>query len=126
MDAEANNAFGTPTVVNFGAALTVSAIMSAPWPSLVGASVALAVFGLCGVGYSAIAVRRARRQTHYKPVFEDWFWYAIIRASIYAAPTLAALMVRTTTEVALFVIAGAALAHLPGDFARYAWRMWYN
>jgi hypothetical protein len=109
-------------VVNFGAALTISAIMSAPWPSFVGASFALAVCGLCGVGYSAIAVRRARRQTHYTPVSEDWFWYAIIPASIYAALTLAALMVRTTTEVSLFVIAAAALGLLLIGI-RNAWDM---
>ena len=109
---ESVSAFGTPTVVHFGSALTVSAIMSAPWPSLFAASVALALCGIGGLGYAAIIFRRARRQTDYKPVWEDWLWYAILPCGTYAALASAALLLGTTTEVALFVIGGAALSLL--------------
>jgi hypothetical protein len=109
---ESLSAFGTPTVVQFRGALLVSAIMSAPWPSLFPTSVALAMCGLGGLGYGAIVIHHARHQTGYKPVWEDWLWYAILPCSIYAALALAALFLRTTTRLALFVIGGAALSLL--------------
>lgn len=61
--AESVHAFETPTVVYFGGALLVSALMSVPWPSFFPTSVALAVCGLGGLGYVAVVVRRIRRQT---------------------------------------------------------------
>ena len=58
---------GTPTVVHFGGTVLVSAIMSAPWPSLVPPSVALALCRVGGLGYGAIVIHRTRRQTMYSP-----------------------------------------------------------
>jgi hypothetical protein len=110
--AESVHAFATPTVVYFGGALLVSALMSVPWPSFFPTSVALAVCGLGGLGYVAVVVRRVRRQTRYKPVWEDWLWYAILPFALYAALSLAALFFSTTTQLALFVIAGASLGLL--------------
>lgn len=69
--AESISAFGTPTVVHFGGALLVSAIMSASWPSLFPASVALALCGVGGLGYGAIVIHRTRRQTVYAPGWGD-------------------------------------------------------
>jgi len=109
---ETINAFGTPIVVHLAGALLVSAIMSAPWPSLFLASVALALCGLAGLTYSLIVIRRARRQTGYKPVREDWFWYGILPASIYTGLALAALFLPATTRLALFLIGAAALGLL--------------
>ena len=111
-DIESINAFGTPTVVHFGGALTLSAIMSVPWPSLLATSVALVVCGLCAFTYAAIVFRRARRQKDYKPVPEDWLWYAVLPCGIYAALALAAILLTTMTRVALFVIGGGALSLL--------------
>jgi hypothetical protein len=51
--AESISAFGTPTVVHFGGTVLVSAIMSAPWPSLVPPSIALALCRVGGLGYGA-------------------------------------------------------------------------
>jgi len=110
--AESVNAFATPTVVHLAVALLVSAIMSAPWPALPPASVALATCGLGGLAYGAIVVRRARRQKGYKPVWEDWVWYAILPCSAYAVLTVAALFLRAGPWLGLFVIAGAALSLL--------------
>ena len=110
--ADSLSAFGTPTVVHFAGALLVSAIMSAPWPSLVPASVALVMCGLGGLAYGAVVIHRARRQMFYKPVWEDWVWYALLPCSIYAALALTALFLRTTTQLALFVIGAAALGLL--------------
>ena len=87
------SAFGTPTVVHLAAALIVSAIMSAPWGSLVPLSVALGISGLAGLAYSGVVILRARRQTGYKPVWEDWLWYAVLPCVSYAALTVSASVV---------------------------------
>ena len=105
------SAFGTPTVVHLASALLVSAVMSAPWPSLFPTSVALALCGLGGLAYGAIVIHRARRQTYYQPVWEDWLWYAILPCSVYAALALSAVFLRTT-QLAEFVIGAAALGLL--------------
>ena len=110
--AESISAFGTPTVVHFGGAFLVSAIMSAPWPSVSPASVALVMCGLGGLGYGAIVIHRARRQTVYTPGWGDWLWYVMFPGSLYTALALAALVLCTTTQVALFMIGGAALGLL--------------
>ena len=48
------SAFGTPTVVHLGGALLVSAVMSAPWPTLFASSFAVtACCGLVRLGYCA-------------------------------------------------------------------------
>jgi hypothetical protein len=106
------SAFGTPTVVHLAAALLVSALMSAPWPSLVPLSIALGTCGLGGVGYSAIVFGRARRQTDYEPVWEDWVWYALLPCCVYLALALTAIVLRTKTQPALFLIGAAALGLL--------------
>jgi hypothetical protein len=106
------SAFGTPTVLHFGGALLVSAIMSAPWPSLFPMSVALAICGLSGLVYCTRAIHRARRQTGYKPEWRDWLWYTILPCTIYAALGVAAVLLRTTTQLAIFLIGAAALGLL--------------
>lgn len=111
-DAGSLSAFGTPTVVHLAGALLVSAIMSAPWPSLLATSVTLALCGLGGLAYGAIVIRRAHGQSGYKPVWEDWLWFTILPCSAYAALTLGALLLRVTTAPALFVIGATALGLL--------------
>jgi len=110
--ADSIRAFGRPTVVHLGEALVVSALVSALWPSLSRASIALAMCRLGGLGYATFAIRRARRQTAYKPVWEDWVWYAVLPRTVYTALAVAALLLRTTTQAALFVIGAAALGLL--------------
>ncbi|MFI5227814.1 MAG: hypothetical protein ACHQWU_02020 [Gemmatimonadales bacterium] len=106
------SAFGTPTVVHLGGALLVSALMSAPWPTLLAVSLALAVCGLVGLGYSATVIAHARRQTAYAPVWQDWLWHMILPGCAYLALTLAAVLLRPSPRVPLFVIAAAALGLL--------------
>ena len=109
---ESFSAFGTPTVVHLSGALLVSAVMSAPWPSLVAASVALGACGFAGLVYSAIVIRRTHRQTYYVPVWQDWLWYSACPGSAYGALALGAWFLRTRTHIALFAIAAAALGLL--------------
>jgi len=72
--------FSTPTVMHFAAALLVSAVLSAPWPSLVSAGVVAALIGLCGVVYILRVMYRTRRLTMYTADLEDWTWYTIFPA----------------------------------------------
>ena len=90
-------AFATPTVVHFSAVFVISAVLSAPWA---GAGVPFALAGLTGLfgaGYVLNVIRRARHQSLYVPVGEDWIWHVIL-------PFIAYLD---------FAIAGLGLAHSP-------------
>jgi len=111
-DSESVGAFGTPTVVHFAGALIVSALMSAPWPSLLAPSIALTICGVGGIVYCGFVIRRARRQTTYEPVFEDWLWYSILPCIVYATLALSIVFLRRDTQIELFVIGGAALGLL--------------
>jgi len=102
-------AFGTPTVVHFCAALFVSALLSAPWPTLHGPRLTLLAGGAGGLCYIAVVLRRALRQRGYKPVFEDWLWHTILPALAYGALLGAAALMSHRVLVMLFVTAGAVV-----------------
>ena len=97
-------AFGTPTVVHFCLALLVAAILSAPWQALWNAGLLLGLSGLGGVIYVVIVLRRARRQTEYQPVLEDWLWYTVLPLVSYTALFVAAIVLPGHAVPALFVI----------------------
>ena len=85
------SAFGTPTVVHFCSVLLMSAIISAPWRAPSSAGLALGTCGVAGLMYGVVVVRRARRQTGYRPVFEDWLWHAWLPLIAYALLLLSAI-----------------------------------
>ena len=103
-------AFGTPTIVHFCVGLLVSAIMSAPWHGLAKADIALGACGLGGVIYTLIVFRRARRQTGYKPVLEDWLWHVLFPLAAYFGIASAAVLFRDDVRQALFIIGGATIS----------------
>ena len=89
-----------------------SAEMSAPWTSLLPVSV---VAGLCGLGqliYGGLTFFRARQQNSYEPVWEDWLWFNVLPCVMHVALVIAAVLLKTTTEVSLFVIGATALGQL--------------
>ncbi|HEY2930765.1 MAG TPA: hypothetical protein VGK99_03395 [Acidobacteriota bacterium] len=102
-------AFGTPTVVHFCAVLLISAILSAPWRSLASAAVGLGACGLAGFVYALIVVRRARRQTDYVPVLEDWLWHGALPLIAYAALLAASVVLGRQPVGSLFVIGATAV-----------------
>jgi len=106
------SAFGTPTVVHLGGALLVSAIMSAPWPSLLGVSIALVVCGLIGLGFAGRVIVHARRQVDYEPVMEDWLWYMAFPCGMYVVIVTGGLLLHSFPRSASFLVAGAALSLL--------------
>ena len=105
------NAFGTPTVVHFGATLLVSAILAAPWHRLSSAGVALAICGALGCAYSVIVIRRTRRAA-YTPDRGDWFFFVIFPLIAYIDLLIAAIVLQRNPGPALFGIGGAALVLL--------------
>lgn len=102
-------AFGTPTVVHFCVVLLLAAIITAPWPSLAHAAIPLGFSGLGGALYVIIVLRRARRQTEYKPVLEDWLWHTVFPLIAYAALAIAALVLPDNPTSALFITGGASV-----------------
>jgi hypothetical protein len=103
-------AFGTPTVVHFCVVLVVAAILTAPWRMLANVAGAIGMTGAAGLVYTLVIVRRARRQTAYTPVIEDWLFHSVFPFAAYAAVVIAAVVLRTYPERALFAIAAAVLA----------------
>jgi hypothetical protein len=102
------DAFATPTIVHFCTALLVSAIASAPWPSLGRAAEAIGAVGIASTVYVLIVVRRARRQRDYTPVFEDWLWHFVLPLVAYVLFALAAILM-TAHSTALFAVGAGTL-----------------
>jgi hypothetical protein len=89
--AHALAAFGTPTVVHLCAAFFISAVLAAPWTTSAPASIVVGITGILGIAYVLIVIRRARRQSHYRPVLEDWIWHGAIPFVAYVAFAVAGL-----------------------------------
>jgi hypothetical protein len=106
---EAFATFSTPTVVHFGTALLVSAILSAPWHSIVYPATILGISGLCGTVYVGQVIYRTRRQGAYEPQLDDWVWYAILPLVAYIVIAIAAFLLPAVSSNALFALAGAVL-----------------
>ena len=101
--------FSTPTVVHFGAALLVSAILSAPWRSLVYPATLLGLAGLCGVIYELGVMYRTKRLSMYKADLEDWAWYTILPFVAYVVILAGAIMLHSMPIQALFAFAAVVV-----------------
>jgi hypothetical protein len=108
-EANAGEAFSTPTVVHLGVVLLLSAVGTAPWNGLASVAAVWGVVGLGGVGYVAVVVRRLRSQTAYRAVFEDWLFHALLPLAAYAVLAAAAGAANSHPRPALFLVGGAAL-----------------
>jgi hypothetical protein len=102
-------AFATPTILHFCAVLLISAIMSAPWNGLSRVAFALGACGVAGVVYGVIVVRRARRQTTYRPVLEDWVWHSMLPLIAYTLLVVAAVALTRYPLQVLFIVGGTVL-----------------
>jgi hypothetical protein len=109
-DAQAGNAFATPSVLHFCVVLSLSAAGSAPWHGLGTVAVLWGLVGLGGVVYAVLVVaRRMRAQTAYRPVFYDWLCHVLLPLAAYAVLAAAAFSVHSNERVALFLVAASAL-----------------
>ncbi|HET7451955.1 MAG TPA: hypothetical protein VFL12_04400 [Thermoanaerobaculia bacterium] len=109
-DAERGSAaFGTPTIIHFGAVLLLSAILMAPWRTASGPAALWGGIGLAGVAYAFVVGRRMRRQNAYRPVFEDWLFHLLLPFAAYMALAFSAYEARSRFAASLFGVGGAAL-----------------
>jgi hypothetical protein len=107
--AEGGAAFGSPTVVHFGAVLFLSALLEAPWGTIHVAAILWGFSGLVGVVYALIVIRRMRQQSAYQPVLEDWLFHAILPLIAYLILATSAFAAISYARQALFGVACAAL-----------------
>ncbi len=105
-------AFGTPTVVHFCATLFIAATLTAPWQVLWNVSLLLGISGLAGVAYTAMVIQRARSQTDYIPVLEDWLWHMIFPLVSYTALVVAAIVFLSNPTLALFIVGAVTILFL--------------
>ena len=103
------DAFATPTIVHFCAVLLVSSIMSAPWHQLSSAAITVGVFGIAGIVYTTVVMRRVSSQTGYTLVFEDWLFHTALPFVAYATVLAAALTLVSHTVDAEFGLASSML-----------------
>ena len=106
---EAGAAFVTPTIVHFGTALLLSALLRAPWQAITLVAALWGLIGLSGGAYAVIVARRVRMQTAYQPEFEDWVFHVLLPLAAYALLALSAFAAPSRTREALFGVGAAAL-----------------
>jgi hypothetical protein len=107
--------YSTPTVVHFAASLVLTVLLSAPWPELWQAGIALGLVGLVGSLYSGVVTRRAMaaaRRGPYRPVLEDWLCHSILPPAGYAAMLVAAFILPGYPTPALFIVATVVVLFL--------------
>jgi len=107
--ADAGAAFATPTIVHFGSALLLSALLRAPWQAITLVAGLWGLMGLSGLAYTVIVARRVRRQTVYQPEFEDWLFHVGLPLTAYAILALTPFAAPYHTREALFGVGAAAL-----------------
>jgi hypothetical protein len=108
-EAQASDAFSTPSVVHFGVVLLLSAVLSAPWDGIDAITLLWGLVGLSGIVYAVVVARRMRAQTVYKPVFEDWLFHVLLPFAAYAILAGSAFAARSHARPALFLVGAAAL-----------------
>ena len=102
--------FNTSTVVHFGAALLIAALLSAPWPALWTAALLLGLAGLGGVSFVLIVLWEVRhRLVGYQLVRSDWLWYTLLPLISYTALVVAAILLPIFPGPVLFSIAAVTL-----------------
>lgn len=100
------NAFTTPIIVNFSAVLLMTALLSAPWPTLLPLVLLLAVGSLGGLFYAAIVIWRLLHVRNYEPEWDDWMWFGLLPPVAYTGLLASAVLLSIHASFALFVTAG--------------------
>ena len=106
---EVADTFATPTVIHFGVAFLLSAIIRVPWKTVSSVAAIWGIIGLIGVAYSVVVARRMTSQSAYKPVFEDWLFHVLLPSAAYATLAISAFTSPSYTHGALFGIGASTL-----------------
>lgn len=106
---EAGAAFATPTIVHFSTALLLSALLRAPWHTILIPSALCGLIGFSGVVYAVMVARRMRKQGVYQPEFEDWLFHVVLPLAAYAVVAVSASAAPFHTREALFGVGAAVL-----------------
>lgn len=103
------SAFNTPTVVHFCAVLLLAGMLSAPWQAFSSVRLLLSLFGLAGVFYLLIVMRRMQRVPDYQTPWKDWLWYMVLPLSMYLIIMIAAIALPANPALMLYMISAAML-----------------
>lgn len=106
---EVGAAFATPTIVHFGSALLLSALLCVPWQTITVIAVLWGIVGFGGIAYALNVARHMRAQTLYRPEFENWLFYVALPLAAYASLVAPAFAARSHTGAALFGVAAGTL-----------------
>jgi hypothetical protein len=107
--AAAGAAFASPTIVHFGAALLLSALLNVPWRTITIAAALWGLIGFSGLAYAVVVARRMRRQAAYQPGLEDWLFHIVLPSAAYAIVALSPFAAPSYPREALFCVGTAAL-----------------
>jgi hypothetical protein len=106
---EAGAAFATPSVVHFSVVLLLAAIASAPWHTITAVAVFWGLVGVNGILYTVVVTWRMKRQTVYRPVFEDWLFHVLLPSAAYALLAASAYVAHSQARTALYLVGTAVL-----------------
>lgn len=109
VDPQTGRTFSTPTIIHFSTVLTLAAVLTSPWEAIVAPAFAYGAVGLAGVAYTVMVGWRIRRQTAYKPEFEDWLFHVLLPFVAYGTLLASAFAARTRIYEALFGVGAAVL-----------------
>jgi hypothetical protein len=112
MSAAASAAFSTPQIVHFGAALFLCALVRVPWHGIAPPAVLLGLGGLAMFSYQLIVTQRMRKQSVYRPEFEDWFFHVVLPLAAYALVATSSIAAFWHASEAQFGLAAATLVLL--------------
>jgi len=102
-------AFLSPSIMQFGVTLLVSAVFLAPWISERFPLGLLSIAGIVGIGYTGIVAIRMRRQMFYHPDIQDGIFHLLLPAAAYTILAGSLVAVSLFPHETLFGIGAAAL-----------------
>jgi len=104
--------FSSPTVVLFCAALFISGVCTAPWPSPGVAGTLIGLSGLAGVVYALRIGYRTTQLETYAADPADWIWFTVLPFVASLAVCISGFMLVHAPVPAAYALAGAAMALL--------------
>ncbi|HTM60865.1 MAG TPA: hypothetical protein VL199_10940 [Burkholderiales bacterium] len=106
---EGGAAFATPTVVHFGTVLLLAAGLRVPWHGIGSAAAFWGSVGIAGFIYMLLVIRRMRRQSSYRPDWEDWLSHGVLPLAAYLVLLASGLSTHAHEGVALLAVGAATL-----------------